>query len=264
MREKTVVFFLSAMLLAACFALPAQSKAKKASRNVPPFNIPSSLVAVDVTLQNPPSISIDNKKTRIGSTPSGSKYAKQWMVAEVSFGFSVPDSVKSSQPYLHSDLRVELYLTAPSTTSRGKVEYSWFYGAQVLHGVVIDPQMKDQTYMVSLFMPPSYVYMYFPKDKMDKYNMKEIEGVVLFFDKDGVVIGAKAFDTRNRLTKNRSTQLIDAVEELRKSRKMPVTLWPREKTPWQWLDADRFELPKTEIPGASAPAADEKDDGGSE
>lgn len=263
MREKTVVFFLTAVLLAACFVLPAQSKAKKASRNVEAFNIPASLVAVDIALQNPPAISIDNKKTRIGSTSSGGKYAKQWMVAEITFGFSIPDSVKSSQPYLHNDLRVELYLTAPSTTSRGKVEHSWFYGSQVLHGVVIDPQMKDQTYMVSLFMPPSYVYMYFPKDKTDKYNMKEIEGVVLFFDRDGVLIGAKAFDTKNRLTKTRSMQLIDAVEELRKSQKMAITLWPREKTPWQWIDSDRFELPKTEIPGAPA-ATGGKDDGGAE
>ena len=162
MRKKSFVFFLSAVLFAACFVLAAQSKTKRLSRTVPPFNIPADLVFVDVTLQKPPAISVDNKKTRIGSTTSGSSYAKQWLVAEITFAFSIPGSLKSSQPICHNNLRVELFLTVPSTTSRGKVEYSWFYGLQVLHGVVVDPSMKEQKYMVSLFMPPSYVYMYFP------------------------------------------------------------------------------------------------------
>ncbi len=244
--------------------LAAQSRAKRASRNLPAYNISADMVTIDITLQKPPSYSIDSKKVRVGGGgSSGSGYAKQWLVSEITFSFSIPESVKSSQPVCLNDMRVELFLTVPSTTSRGKVESSWFYGAQVLHGVVVDPEKKEQKYMVSLFMPPSYLYMYFPKDKTDKYNLKDMEGVVLFFDKDSVVIGAKVFEYKSRLTKTRSTQLLDAVEELRKSQKMPIMLWPREKTPWQWLDSDRFELPKTDFPGSPAAVAG-KEEGGTE
>ncbi len=264
MKKKSFIFFLTAVLFAACFVLTAQSKSKRVSKTVPPFNIPTDLVYVDISLQKPPAISVDNKKTRIGSTTSGSGYAKQWLVAEITFAFSIPDSIKSSQPVCHENLRIELFLTVPSTTSRGKVEYSWFYGAQVLHGVVVDPSLKEQKYMVSLFMPPSYVYMYFPKDKTDKYNLKEMEGVVLFFDKDSVLIGAKAFEVKGKLSKSRSSQLIDAVGDLKKSQKMPIMLWPREKTPWQWIDSDRFELPKTEFPDVPVTTTGGKDEGGTE
>ena len=251
----------------------AQSKAKKNSRNLPAYTIPSDSVYLDISLQRPPSYSIDNKKTHVGggstaSSVSGSgTYAKQWLVTEITFSFNVPSNLKVARTVSFNDLRIELFLAVPSVTanSKGRYETSWFYGSQVLHSVVVDPTKKEQKYMASLFMPPSYVYMFFPRDdKTEKYNLKTLEGVILFFDKDGVLIGGKAFEYKNKPTKARDAQLLEYVDQLRKSQKMPIMLWPREKTPWHWLDADRFELPKTEFPASPAVAGENEDQGGAE
>ena len=123
------------------------------------------------------------------------------------------------------------------------VSFRWFCGVQQLQCVVADPEQKLRRYRASLFLPSSYVYLHIPQERA-KSSLQALEGVVISADKENNILGRKAFGYRGKLTPERMRILVNAATQLRgKKMKNQVMLWPREKTPWAWLDADRFEFP---------------------
>ena len=198
---------------------------------------------VDMNFYRPPVYAVDSRKNRIGTgTPD---LFKQWLVNEISFSFTFRQNNRRTRLVALEGVKVELYLYAPGTARDRESNSRWLCGEQTLACLVVDPEQKSRRYWASLFLPAPYVYLYFPLDpRTGKYDIRRLEGVVIVSDRDGVILGRRAFAYKSKMSSARAKKLFAAVSELRgKKTNNMVMLWPREKTPWAWLDADRFELP---------------------
>ena len=104
--------------------------------------------------------------------------------------------------------------------------------------------------VASLFLPPANVYLNIPRDRTGRIYVGNLIGVVIITDQEGIILGMRTFGSgsKAKLPAARAKRLISIVSEMRMKKSGDVIpLWPREKTPWQWLDADRFELPLTDL-----------------
>ena len=253
-----------ALLLAAVLCLCGQivygqsgkrnsGRSRNSSRNAPTLYVPLDSISVDMSLAHAPVYNTDGKKTRIGAGNLPEAF-RNWMVNDISFRISYRPG-KKALPLPLENLKVELYIYAPGPSRDGE-SFRWFCGVQNLQCVVADPEMQQRKYWASLFLPPSYVYLHFPLDR-GKTTLRALEGVVIIADKDNNVLGRKVFGygSRTKLTAARMQTLSAAAGQLRgKKTKNQVMLWPREKTPWAWLEADRFEFPALD-PGNDPKAA---------
>ena len=248
-----VVLCLSGLMLYGQSGKRGASRSRGVSKNAPVLFIPTDTINVDMSLTHPPAYATVSRKTKIGSNDIPEVF-KQWMMNEISFSISYRPP-KKALPLPLENLKVELYIYAPGPARDG-VSFRWFCGVQNLQCTVADSEQKQRKYMASLFLPSSYVYLHFPQER-GKYSLRALEGVVIIADKENNILGRKAFGYRVKLTPDRMRTLVNAATQLRgKKTKNQVMLWPREKTPWAWLDADRFEFPAMgqEIDG-KAPAA---------
>ena len=217
-------------------------------KNGPALSVPADLLNVDITLQKAPEYVVDGKKTRIGA--GAPDLSRQWLVNEISFGFSMRTGRNSRLTILDA-VKVELYLYVPGP-ARDRQSYRWFYGCQKLHCLVLDPEQHSRRYWASLFLPPQYVYLHVPQER-GRYSLRAIEGVVLISDRENKLLGRRVFnyvkDNKGKVSSARAKSLIAAVDEIRRKGGADcIDLWPREMTPWAWLDSNRFELPLTLLP----------------
>ena len=245
-----------ALLLAAVLCLSGQilfGQAKRnagrsrssAKNNTPTLYVPVESINVDMSLVRPPNYLTDGKKTRIGTGEVPDSF-KVWMMTDISFGISYRP-VKKSLPLPLEKLKVEVYIYA-SGQARDGVSFRWFCGVQTLQCVVVDPDLRQRKYRASLFLPSAYVYLHVPLDR-GKASVRNFEGVVIIADKENNILGRKVFGfgSRTKLSANRMQTLAAAAAQLRgKKTKNQVMLWPREKTPWSWIDAERYEFPAIE------------------
>ena len=244
LRWLLTVLCFSGMLMYGQSGRRSSYKTGSADKNTPSLYVPSDQITVDMSLLRPPVYSVDSRKTKVGSNVPD--IFKLWLVNEISFSFSYRPA-KRTRPLALEDVKVELFIYASGTSREGTAS-RWLCGSQTLQCLVIDPEAKTRRYWASLFLPASYVYLYFPQDKAGKYNLRTLEGVVIISDRDNIILGRRAFSYRNKVSSSRAQKLYAAVAELRgKKTSNQIPLWPREKTPWAWLDADRFELPSTDL-----------------
>ena len=250
MKKRYAAWLLSLVLIFCGLLLHGQSSKKSSgrsggsSRNVPVLYVHPDSINVDMSLSRPPVYNTDGRKTRIGSSNIPDVF-KHWMVNEISFNISYRPG-RRGLPLVLENVKIELYIYAMGPARDG-VPFRWLCGVQKLQCVVVDPEQKIRKYWASLFLPSPYVYVHFPHER-EKYSLAGLEGVVIISDKDDNILGRKAFGYRSKVKVNRAKALIDAVSQLRgKKTKNQVMLWPREKTPWAWLDADRFEFPALEL-----------------
>ena len=234
--------FLSGLLLYGQSGKHSLHRATSKGKNAPEFYIPTDTITVDMNLQRPPVFALEGgKKTRIGTGIPDA--ARLWLVNEISFCFFYQSTKRSSFRTL-KNLKVELYLYAPGET-RDNMSFRWFCGVQALDCLVVEPGQKMRRYWASLFLPSAYVYLHMPLDH-GRYSLRALEGVVFIADQDNTILGRRAFGYKSKLAPARAQRLIAAAMELRgKKTRNQILLWPREKTPWAWVDADRFELPFT-------------------
>ena len=239
----TAVFCLSGFLSYGQSGRRASHRAGSREKNAPELYVPADTINVDMTLQRPPVFVVDGKKTRIGTGVPDA--ARVWLVNEISFCISYRPARRSSILPLE-DVKVELYLYA-SGTARDNGSFRWLCGVQSLHCLVAEPEQKMRRYWASLFLPAPYVYLHMPQER-GKYSLRLLEGVVIISDRDNNILGRRAFAYKSKLSSSRAQRLIAAAAELRgRKGRNQVPLWPRENTPWEWVDADRFELPFTPV-----------------
>lgn len=247
------------MLFAVCGSWAAYGQ--RANRRL---RIPSDKIKVDLSLQKAPDyllVSKSGSRNRAGNV-NIPEDMRMWLTAEICFSLAPGPQVR--EPVMLNGMRVELYLYVPRQ-GRIKRRSRWFFGVQNLYdGVVFDPAAQQKRdYWASLFLPPGYVYAYLPAVN-GRYELKDVKGVVIITGPGGRVLGRQAFSYRRRETGRTESQLYALADKLRgDAGHFAAWLWPREKTPWQWLDADRYELPLTEITvpssrGAGAAAKGEK------
>lgn len=239
------------LVIAAClcgFLVCGQSSKKRsrrsasADRKTPVLYVPAESINNDIFLQRAPVYLIGDKKTRIGA--GNSDASKFWLVNEISFVLSL--RAKNPRPMVLDGVKVELYLYVPGQ-ARDRRNYRWFYGCQKLHRLVFEPEQPNRRFWASLILPYQYVYLHVPLDR-GRYNIKPLEWVVLISDRNNKLLGRYAFGNKFKLTSERTKLLLNMADEIqRKNGADCIELWPREKTPWAWLDAERFELPLTSL-----------------
>ncbi|MBO5725089.1 MAG: hypothetical protein J6S58_09700 [Lentisphaeria bacterium] len=198
--------------------------------------VPSGSIKVSGSLQGAPAIGTVSRSKR-----GSARFADRWLQVDIQFSFQFP-AVRERSMYFLNRPSVELYM---GNFLPGK---RWFYGVQNLHSILLDTRYKTKKYNVSLFLPPNYVHAYVPREKKsEKFDLKTLEGVVLIRSGRGKVLGSKAFSFRRNLTKRDSAALIRQYETLWAQRKISALFFPREKTPWQWVASDEYELPATAL-----------------
>lgn len=201
------------------------------------FSILSRDIKVSALLTGAPAIGGAARSRR-----GGTNFADRWLQVNIQFQFQFPSSLKGRSMTFLDRPSVELYMYNFRTVGR------WGYGVQKLHSILLDNRYKSKKYQVALFLPPNYVYVYLPRNKSDKLDPKALSGVVRIRDEKGVVLGQKAFSLRGSLTKKESAFLLKQCETAAQGQ-MSEYFFPREKTPWQWVDSDCYELPATALSG---------------
>lgn len=255
MRNRYALFLAVVLCMSGLF-LYGQSAKRSSSRrnsvkNTPALYVPIESINVDMSLSRPPAYIIEGKKTRIGANEIPDSF-RLWMVNDISFSISYR---AGKRPLPLEKLKVELYIYAPGAARDG-VSFRWFCGVQNLQCVVVDPGLRPRKYWASLFLPSSYVYLHVPQEN-GRASVRSMEGVVIIADKDNNILGRKVFgfNSRTKFSVNRVQTLVAAAAQLRgKKLKNQVMLWPREKTPWAWIESDRYEFPAIE-PGNDFKAA---------
>ncbi len=245
MRKQCMIWLILAACLTGVLVYGQSSKraSRRGGRNDMPFSILEDNIKIDITLQRPPVYVTDSRKNRIGTNVPDTM--RQWLMAEISFSFT--NRSRLQRPIVLEKMHVELYLYADEP-GRETSTPRWFSGTQILQGVIFDPAMKQRRYWCSLFLPPANVYMSIPRDRAGKYYVGNMIGVVIITDQEGNILGMRTISGKGKLPASRAKKLIAAVSERRtKKSSDAIPLWPREKTPWQWLEADRFELSHTDL-----------------
>lgn len=249
-----IVLCLGGLLLCGQSVKRSSGRSRNSAKNTPTLYVPMESINVDMSLIRPPNYITDGKKTRIGANEIPDSF-RQWMMTDISFSI-VYQPGRKSLPLPLENLKVEVYIYAAGSARDG-VSFRWFCGVQNLQCVVVDPDLRQRKYWASLFLPSSYVYLHVPHER-GRVSVRSLEGVVIIADKENNILGRKVFGfgSRTKLPAKRVQILAESAMQLRgKKTKNQVMLWPREKTPWAWLDADRYEFPAIE-PGNDLKAAD--------
>ena len=187
---------------------------------------------MSVSLVNAPTIQVLDKAD--AGIPLGK--AKKWIQFLVAYKFS---SSAVSGKRIYEDMKVELFVRNPAPDG-----YAWFTGTQYLHCVIAD----SETHYVALYMPPSTVVRYISREKKNKEVLKNMQGIVMISDRDDNLLGIHFFDLSSgskKLSPSQTAALRTAFKNINQEKyKFVDALWPKENTPWQWIDAEKFDLPK--------------------
>ena len=80
--------------------------------------------------------------------------------------------------------------------------------------------------------------------------------MVIISDRNGRELGVHVFSPHAKMTTAQVQKLLASARERRGKMQGDniIQLWPREKTPWAPLDADRFEVPAVQLtsPGGAS------------
>ena len=214
--------------------------------------IPRDLTQVRLSLVNAP---------RIGHDQQGGERSspRKWLQVRINYQFN--PSLRFKPFFTYDDMRVEIFMrvTPSNGTWRG---LRWFSGTQYLYKVIPDPRSKER-HGVSFFMPPGLIYNY--AKRSENALLKECEGVIFFYNGDRL-LGRTFFDGSSspRQLEKKAPKILAEYKILSKNPNLLIKdgLWSREMTPWRYLDADRFDLPRPKFSkevsaSASAPAAAE-------
>lgn len=222
--------FLPALLLSAVLfgtgTLCAQGKRAPARKPA------ISEIQMSAALVNTPSLLVQDKAD--AGIPLGK--VKKWLQFQIAYKFS---SQAVNAKRIYEDIKVELYVRHPAPDG-----YAWFTGTQYLHCVMADMER----HYVALYMPPSTVARYISREKKSKEVLKNIQGVVIISDRDDNLLGVHYFDLSTggkKLTRNQRNTILTAYKAINQAKyKFVDGIWPKENTPWQWVDAEKYDLPK--------------------
>ncbi len=232
--------FISALLLTGAILMASSPLFAQGKRSKPA--IPSSDILVSMKLVSAPSIQVQDKAETLGDSLAVGKSIRKWVQIHITYRFS--NSVSDT---IYEDMKVEAFLRTPVPGGG----YAWFTGNQYLHCVIADSDRHN----VALYLPPSMVYRYVSQSKSTKDVLKRLDGIVILSDKDDNILGMKVFtDSSSKLTRTRETDILTGLKNINQAKyKFVDAIWPKENTPWQWIDADRYDLPRPVLPNRNVP-----------
>ena len=267
MKNKYLIWLVLAVCLACLPGYGQSSKKDTKRKSAQLAMIPSSDIKVETLILRPPVYALDSRRNKVGSGNISDHY-RLWLVNNISFRFGFRSN-RSVGPFVFDNARVELYILLNAQSARVPASARWMIGVQHMQCLIGDSNLKNHIYSVSLFLPPPYLYLYFPLENTaprvvadrggnSRYDLRRMEGVVIISDRNGRELGVHVFAPRSKLSSRREQQLLAAARELRSKGQGEgiLQLWPREKTPWAPLDADRFEVPAVQLTSPSGGAGE--------
>ena len=217
--------FLSAVLFAAG-SLHAQGRRSSSRRAAIPE------IQLSVSLVSAPSIQVLDKAD--AGIPLGK--SKKWIQFLVAYKFS---SSAVNARKIYEDMKIELYVRHPAPDG-----YAWITGEQYLHCVMADMEK----HYAALYMPPSTVARYISRERKSRDVLKNLQGIVILSDRDDQILGLQFFDLSaggKKLSSSQTAALRNAFRNINQEKyKFVDAIWPKENTPWQWIDAEKYDLPK--------------------
>ena len=168
----------------------------------------------------------------------------KWFIVKVLYKFNNT----FRQGFTLDNLRCEVYLRTQASSTGWRKNY-WFTGTQSFYSVI--PGKTGTVHRVTLFMPPPLFYKSYASTKSNAKALKECDAIIFFYDGDRL-IGQKMWSGSTKGGKMSSKQESSFYAAFKRMNDLPANkivngLWPREKTPWQWLSADRMDLPVPEF-----------------
>ncbi len=175
----------------------------------------------------------------------------KWLQLDITFtpaAGAKPSGAASKAPHSGlewlDDVTVQCQLLYP-ISYQGKNAVALFKTKTVLWSLPMD----GKKHKASFFVPPQVLQRYArPEMKENKAALKDIDVFVVIFDKDQRPIGAGFYTSAKGTTLQTAKQKFETAET---GIGLPVLkldseMLPREKTPWQWVDTDSFDLIKSD------------------
>ena len=163
------------------------------------------------------------------------------------FLISYTPSSTGSNVVWEDDLSAELIVLLPAKKGRGYGNVVMFTGKQVLYSVPGD----KKTHYILFHIPPVVLTKYTSFVKFDSRSLESnvFAAVVFRRGSDNRVIATGYAQTKNKSV----SEIARLFEQYHNSRhrvmKVENGILPKDKSPWQWIDTDYFDLPKSMMEG---------------
>ena len=144
-------------------------------------------------------------------------------------------------------LSVELFVLLPAKSGKGYGNVIMFSGKQVLYSVPGD----KKTHYVLFHIPPVVLLKYTSFVKFDNKTLDSNMFAAVVFRRGS---SNQVIATGYAAVKNKSeAEIAKLFEQYHNSQyrimKVENGILPKDKSPWQWIDTDYFDLPKSMMEG---------------
>ena len=202
------------------------------------FSIEKSSIKIEREFVNP-AINLAQRTYRPLTKPN---VPMKWLQFLVSYK---PNSSKKT-PVWEDDLTVELMVLLPAKKGEGYGNVIMLTGRQVLFSV----QGDGRAHYVLFAIPPAVLRKYTSFTKYDNKEADSVFSAVVFRKGRTNQLLATGYGAMKGKTSGDIARLF---ERYHKSKigvmKLDNCLLPKEKTPWQWIDVDLFDAPKSMMEG---------------
>ncbi|MBP5183302.1 MAG: hypothetical protein J6331_09790 [Lentisphaeria bacterium] len=244
--HKIRIFLVAVAFLSVSFCLFAQ----KRTQNVPQI-LPGN-IKLQLSLLPSPLISNNKQQGELISD-------YRWLQVKITYGFDV--TYRSGVTL--DNMRCEVYLRTIASPD-GWMKNYWFTGTSYLFSVI--PGKTGARHQILMFVPPPLVYKATGGRKLNSRITRDCIVYVRFYNGDKL-LGRKIWSGTGKKEDKRFEVM--ARSAFSKMNDIPANkfvngLWPQEKTPWQWLSADRLDLPRTVFESAPSGKAESSDEEASE
>lgn len=189
---------------------------------------------------------------RIHYAKKGSSDAKDsypWLQIRVLYSFG---KRKFRQGFTFDNMRCDVYLRTRARKNSWKRNI-WFTGTQKLFSVI--PDNFGSKHQIWMSLPPPLLYK--ETDGTKSYDQLVKDSIVyVYFYAGERLLGRKVWlgASNGKVDSRQEGVLLNAFRRMNDNPQYKIVngLWPLEKTPWQWLVADRMDLPQVEFEKSSS------------
>lgn len=202
------------------------------------FTISKSSIKIDREFVKAPAFSASRTYGKVGKQNDA-----RWLQFLVSY---TPASTGTNVAW-EDDLSAELIVLLPAKKGKGYGNVVMFTGKQVLYSVAGD----KNTHYLLFFIPPVVLSKYTSFVKYDNRTLDTNVYAAVIFRRgsNNQVIAASYAPMKNKS----DSEVAKLFDKYYKSEygvmKVENGILPKDKSPWQWIDTDFFDLPKSMMEG---------------
>ena len=202
------------------------------------FTISKSSIKIDREFVKAPAFTVNRTYGKVSKQNDA-----RWLQFLVTY---TPASMGTNVAW-EDDLSVELIVLLPAKKEKGYGNVVMFTGKQVLYSV---PGDKNNHYLL-FFIPPVVLSKYTSFVKYDNRALDTtVYAAVIFRRGSNNQVIATGYAPMNNKSDSELAKLFDQYYSS-KFRVMKVEdgILTKDKSPWQWIDTDYFDLPKSMMEG---------------